>query len=115
MDIILTSIKHLLGIEEDYTHFDIELMMHINSALMELQQIGVGPESGFKLVTGTETWSTFLSASDDFEGVKTYVYYTVRLGFDPPAHGFLIDAMDRQRKELTWRLNVQATPEPVEE
>lgn len=46
-DSILTSIKKLLGIDENYKHFDPDLVMHINSVLSILMQIGVGPAEGF--------------------------------------------------------------------
>ena len=46
---ILTSIKKLLGIDESYTHFDPDLIMHINSVFSVLTQIGVGPANGFSL------------------------------------------------------------------
>lgn len=48
MDSILVSIKKLLGIAADYTHFDPDIIMHINSAFSVLTQLGVGPPEGFK-------------------------------------------------------------------
>ena len=44
MDSILTSVKKLLGLTEEYTAFDADLIMHINSVLMILRQMGVGPQ-----------------------------------------------------------------------
>lgn len=35
---ILTSIKAQLGIQEEYTAFDQQIVMHINSVLMVLKQ-----------------------------------------------------------------------------
>ena len=49
MDSILTSIKQLLGIMEDYEHFDKDIIMHINTVFMVLRQLGVGPEEGFSI------------------------------------------------------------------
>ena len=43
MDSILTSIKKLLGITEEYDHFDQDLILHINSVFGILTQLGVGP------------------------------------------------------------------------
>ena len=43
MESILTSIKKMLGIDEEYTHFDADVIMDINSVLMILTQLGVGP------------------------------------------------------------------------
>lgn len=106
MESILTSIKKLLGIAEDYTHFDTDIIMHINDALMTLNQIGVGPESGYVIASNLEKWEDFLGDTIQLEGVKTYIYYKVRLGFDPP-DGSLLDSMTRRAEELLWRLQVQ--------
>lgn len=40
MDSILTSIKKLLGITEEYEHFDPDIIMHINSVFSVLTQLG---------------------------------------------------------------------------
>ena len=109
MDSILTSIKKLLGIAEDYTHFDIDIIMHINTVLMVLTQLGVGPEEGFTITDKGDEWGDFISEDDlRFEGVKTYVYLKVRQVFDPPASSAVMEAMNRSIGELEWRLNVAA-------
>ena len=104
MDSILTSIKKLIGPEEDHTHFDPDIIIHINMALMVLNDLGVGPTTGFVITGADELWSDFLGDRADLEAVKTYVYLKVRLIFDPPSSGFLIDAIERQIKEFEWRL-----------
>ena len=35
MESVLTSIKKMLGITEEYEHFDSDIIMHINSFLMK--------------------------------------------------------------------------------
>ena len=45
-DSILTSVKKMLGIAEEYEHFDADLLMHINSVFSILHQLGVGPADG---------------------------------------------------------------------
>ena len=114
MESILTSIKKLLGPEEDYTHFDPDIIMHINMAIMSLTQLGVGPSAGFVITGVSELWSDLLGDRKDIESAKAYVYLKVRLIFDPPTSGFLIDAIERQLRELEWRLNVQVDKPPVE-
>lgn len=109
MDSILDSIKKLLGIDESYDVFDVDIMIHINSALMSLTQIGVGPESGFFITSSEETWSDFIGSNINVEAVKTYIYLKVRLVFDPPA-GSLLDSIKEQIRELEWRLNVAVDP-----
>lgn len=103
---ILTSIKKLLGLDESYTVFDVDIMMHINSALATLNQLGIGPEFGFTIEDAGPTWDEFLGIDQRLNPVKTYVYLRVRLLFDPPATSFAIDAVKEQITELEWRLNV---------
>lgn len=117
---ILTSIKKLLGIDAAYSHFDIDIMIHINSVFLVLYQLGIGPsDKPFSLYDGSETWEDFFKmdpASTPIELVKSYIYLKVRLLFDPPTTGVLHEAMERQIKEYEWRLNVQAeTPAYSEE
>lgn len=109
MESILTSIKKLLGIDEAYDHFDPEIIMHINTALMELTQMGVGPPEGFRIESESSTWSEFISEDDlRFEGVKTYIYLSVRLVFDPPSQSAVIDSIKQTMSRLEWRLNIAA-------
>lgn len=111
MESILTSIKKLLGIDAEYTYFDDDLVMHINSALMILTQLGVGPADGFSISKDTETWTDFLGDNLlKLQSVKTYVYLKVRLMFDPPSGSALIESINRQISELEWRLQVSADP-----
>ena len=109
MDSILTSIKKMLGIAEEYTHFDPDIVMHINSAFMVLTQLGVGPPEGFRINDDSSVWSDFIPEDDKrFEAVPTYVYQKVKLNFDPPSSSTVIDAMKRSIDEFEWRLNVAA-------
>ncbi len=100
---ILTSIKKLLGITEEYTHFDADIIMHINSVFMILMQLGIGPADGFSISDSDSVWSDFLSDATWLELVKSYVYIKVRLIFDPPQSGTLISAMEKQASEFEWR------------
>lgn len=106
MESILTSIKKLLGIEENYEHFDQDIIMHINSVFAILTQMGVGPESGFAITDKNAVWSDFTNDDIDMNGVKTYVYLKVRVLFDPPTSSSVLDSMNRLISEFEWRLNV---------
>lgn len=110
MDSILTSIKKLLGIPEEYEQFDTDVIMHINSALFVLTQLGVGPSGGFSITDKTSKWTDFVSDVTKIESIKTYVYLKVRLVFDPPTSSAVIDAINRQISELEWRINVAVDP-----
>lgn len=109
---ILTSIKKLLGIEAEYTHFDADITMHINSVFSILCQLGVGPSEGFSIEGNGETWDQFIPSMNpnQFSMVKSYIYLKVRLLFDPPLSSAAIDSLNRQISELEWRLNVAADP-----
>lgn len=105
MDSILTTIKKLLGIIEADETFDVDIIIHINSAFSTLNQLGVGPEEGFTIRDKTATWNEFIDDSR-IENVKTYIYLKVRQVFDPPTNSGLLDAINRQINELEWRMNV---------
>jgi hypothetical protein len=103
---ILTSTKKILGIAEDYTVFDLDIITHINTAFSTLTQLGVGPAAGFMINDDTEVWTDFIANDLQYNAVKTYVFLRVRQLFDPPSTSYLISAFDAQIKELEWRLNV---------
>ena len=104
---ILTSTKKILGIAEDYTVFDLDVITHINSAFSTLTQLGVGPAEGFMIEDETAVWTDFIVDADpQYNSVKSYVYLRTRLLFDPPTTSYLIAAFNDQLKELEWRLNI---------
>lgn len=108
MESILTSIKKMLGIAEEYEHFDADIIMHINSVFTILAQIGVGPPEGFRIEDETATWTDFIPSGSNLEAVKTYIYLQVKLLFSPPDNGGVLAANERKISELEWRLNVMA-------
>lgn len=109
MESILTSIKKMLGIPEEYDHFDPDLIMHINSVLSILTQIGVGPSEGFRIEDDLATWEDFLDNDTDYEAVKSYVHLRVKLLFDTSTlSSAVIESMNRMISELEWRLNAIA-------
>ena len=108
-DSILNSIKKMLGITEECTDFDADLIIHINSALMILTQIGVGPSEGFFIEDKEEFWDDFLEDDiEQLEAVKTLVYLKVRLIFDPPSSLAVAESFNRIISELEWRLYIAA-------
>jgi hypothetical protein len=105
-DSILDTVKKNLGLGADYDVFDLDIMTHINSAFMNLNQLGIGPAEGFMIEDDEPTWDTFLGTQTSplFNSVKLYVVYKAKLGFDPPATSFHIAAIEKQIQELEWRL-----------
>ena len=108
MDSILTSIKKLLGISEEYEHFDADIVMHINTVFSILKQLGVGPDEGFYISDKTAVWSDYLDDTAMVEMVKTYIYLKVKMMFDTSTMtGSAISSTESLISELEWRLNVE--------
>ena len=106
---ILTSVKKLIGFAEDYTAFDDDLLIHINSVFSTLTQLGIGPVEGFMIEDATATWDDYITAGvpeNELNSVRTYVFLKLRLAFDPPTSSYFIASMEKQIGELEWRLNV---------
>lgn len=108
MESILTSIKKLLGISKEYTHFDDDIIMHINSVFMTLTQLGVGPSEGFIIEDDSALWTDFIEDVIKLQAVKSYMYLKVKLLFDPPLSSAVIESTNRMISEFEWRLNVEA-------
>lgn len=111
---ILNTIKRMLGLEPDYTPFDAEILIHINSAFMVLQQLGVGPKDGFSITGPDEVWSDYIGNAKNLEALKSFIYLRVKIVFDPPQSGTAMEAIKQQLDEYTWRLNVAVDPERSE-
>jgi hypothetical protein len=102
---ILVDTKKVLNLPASQTHFDADVILHINSVLSTLNQLGVGPADGLQISDDTTTWDD-LFTDLRFNFVKSYVYLRVRMLFDPPQTSFLLEAFKEQYKELEWRINV---------
>jgi hypothetical protein len=109
MESILTSIKKTLGINEEYTHFDTDLIMHINSVLSILTQIGTGPDEGFSIKDQDAVWTDFIPDDSRLELVKSYMYLKVKLLFDPPVSSAAIESINRLTGDFEWRIQVSAS------
>lgn len=106
---ILDTIKKLLGIASSDTSFDTDIIIHINSAIASLRQLGVGPTEGYSIKSKADMWTGYLTTSPELlESVKTYIYLKVRLAFDPPSSTAVLEAFKQMISEYEWRLNVTA-------
>lgn len=111
---ILTDVKKVLGLDASYTAFDLDIIMHINTAFATLNQLGIGPADGFMIEDDSAMWDDFLDPDADnpsaiklkLNNVKTYVSLRVRMIFDPPTTAFVLAAYQKQIEELEWRINV---------
>lgn len=105
---ILSSTKKLIGFDDEFTAFDVDITMHINSAFGELQQLGVGGDTGFVISDATTLWSQYLSDLVYLGMVQQFIYLFTKLAFDPPATSFGIQAIEKQIEQLSWRINSAA-------
>lgn len=102
---ILTSTKKILGIAEEYTAFDQDILVHINTAFSVLHQMGIGPANGFMIEDEGSEWTEFIGNDYALNMVRSYVFLKVRMLFDPPTTSFLLDAMEKQVQEFEWRIS----------
>ena len=108
MESILTSIKKLLGIAEECSDFDPDIILHINSVLMILTQLGIGPKNGFSIRDDQALWSDFIPDDTRLDAIRSFVYLKVRILFDPPQSSVLLDAIKQNLSEMEWRLTIAA-------
>lgn len=101
---ILDDIKKLLNLSKENTSFDTDIIIHINSVFMILNQLGIGPEEGFRISDTDTKWSSYINNIDNLDGVKTYIYLKVKLIFDPPLSTTVIEAFKKSIEEFEWRL-----------
>ena len=107
---ILKTIKQLIGCPDDFEQFDLDLIVHINSAFATLTQLGVGPKEGYRITGADNEWSEFEDDIQKLSLIKDYVYIKTRLLFDPPTSGSLMDSLKEQLKEMEWRLYMLYDP-----
>ena len=105
-DSILTSIKKLMGLTEEYDAFDQDILILINSVLFELEQIGVKAKDGFSLTDKTVVWSDYSDDDRLLNALKPYIYMKTKLAFDPPTSSWALDSMNRIIDRFEWRINL---------
>jgi hypothetical protein len=110
-DSILDSVKKTLGFDPEFTAFDLDIVLHINSAFGSLQQAGVGSDTGFVIQDNTTLWSQYVSSLLFLGMIKQYIFLAVKLAFDPPGTSFAIEAIQNQLLQLIWRINIAAETE----
>lgn len=103
-DSILTSIKKLLGIQAEMTHFDEDVLVGINLAINTLSQIGLESAKNFVVNGVEELWSDFVSDHDILSTVKTYIHLKVKMVFDPTNGTVVSQSYENMIKECEWRI-----------
>lgn len=106
---ILLSVKKVLGLGGDNSDFDADILIHLNSVLAILQQLGVGPEEGYYVDSESQTWEDYLGTDNKhINMIKSYICAKVRLLFDPPVSSAVMESLNRTCTEFEWRANVAA-------
>ena len=104
---ILKSIRKLIGPEDDYTHFDPDITVHINSAINRLYQLGVESAKNFRVTSEDETWGDLFGSNDEvIDMCKTLIYYKVKMGFDPPTSSIASEAFKTEIDKQEWLISV---------
>lgn len=108
-DSILLTVKKLLGMPPDYTPFDADVIVHINTALSNLNQMGIGPDQGMMILDASTMWEELLGPHElsMLNSVKSYVYIYVRKIFDPPGASNHLSALESVQAELEWRISAR--------
>jgi hypothetical protein len=111
---ILEDTKASLGLAVDHTAFDAEIRMFINSVLAEAAQLGVGPVEGVEVKSASTKWTEITDDNPLLNNLKVYVHMKVKLLFDPPDVGYVLDAYKGEIEKVEWRLMVASDPPAAE-
>jgi hypothetical protein len=105
---ILASVKKVIGAPSDYDAFDEDIIMHINMVFNTLNDLGVGPAEGFMIEDDTAKWADYIPSNDNrVNSIKTFIYLSVRMIFDPPRESWVVTSLEKQLDQLAWRINVR--------
>lgn len=102
---ILNDVKKGVGLEPDYDVFDMDIILSINAAFVTIHQVEARSDKIFQIEDDTETWS-MIEHQETVGLLKQYIISKVRLTFDIPPTSYLITALEKQVREMEWRLNV---------
>lgn len=104
---ILLSIKKSIVGPPEYTPFDIDLIMHINSQLANLYQLGLNSAKSVVVDGPDQLWTDLIPVGDArLQFVKTYVYARVKMIFDPPTSTAQMQALKDAAAEAEFRITV---------
>lgn len=109
---VLITIKELLGISDLNTSFDNDVTVYINTALLNLKQLGVIKSNSTITITTDTKWDDLIKdlkwdeniAKINLESIKTYLYLKSKIIFDPPTNPTVFNSFKETIKELEWRL-----------
>lgn len=105
---ILTDTKMMLGVGAAESPFDPEITLHINSALANMYQLGVGPSTGLFITNEDTTWDDLLEGDPRLGHVKSLMMLKVKMLFDPPDTGYMVTAYEKVIEKYEWQVRVAA-------
>jgi hypothetical protein len=105
---ILDDTKIAIGMTAEQTEFNADLVLHINSVLADLHQMGIGPDEGYSIVNAADTWDEFIETEKRLNNVKSYIFLRVKMLFDPPSVGYVLTSLEKMIEKAEWRLTVAA-------
>jgi hypothetical protein len=103
---ILKDIRVAVGLAVDVTDFDGELLPHINNAISELNQIGVG--NPLVVVDDKQLWGDLQNPNQTdgnlaFQMVPQFIGLSTKMLFDPPPPS-TVQFYASNVEKLLWRL-----------
>ncbi len=102
MNSILNTVKKIIGISEDDTSFDTDIIMFINTAISSLQQLTNIPN--FEVTDTTQVWEDLSSDISKSNLIKSYISLKVKTLFDPPMSSIVKEAIDANLNEIAFRI-----------
>ena len=99
---VLSDVKKFLDIDNNDETFDVDITMHIDSALSTLNDLGIGPEKGLECTPDLQ-WSD-LFTDPRLSMAKSVVYLQTKIAFDTPQYSFHISPLEKQLEEYKHRL-----------
>jgi hypothetical protein len=111
---ILISVKHKIGISDDDTGFDDQIIDYINATFSIVWQLGDIGKKNFCITGSDETWADYLGDDETkFSMVKSYVALKVKTMFDP-GQSNVQSANEKVLAEFESRLNYMSDPTVTE-
>ena len=112
---ILGSVRKKLGAEEDYTHFDSDILTIINASFATLYQMGFEKDKEpIRIEDETTTWDDVIDTTR-YGWIKDYIWISVKLVFDPPTSSSMMQMLKDTKAEYEWRLWIQKDMEGSDE
>lgn len=106
-DSILLTVRKINGAETDNT-FDLDLIVNINSVLLDLKQNGVPIPDGYRVEDELSSWSDLNLSGDLLDTVMAYLPMQVKLRFNPPQSSVELQALKEEINKMEWRLMIEA-------